>query len=83
MRVEIIVHEGKRRAVALLELETAPEGGYVMAPELYDSLKPKLVAKYGDFEEKEVPATAELLAMVEEIRKKEAQLRHGHNGEGE
>lgn len=82
MRVEIVVHEGKRRCVAVLELESNPKG-YVMAPDLYDELKPNLVAKYGDFEEKEVPASAQLLAKVEEVRQQQAQMRHGHNGESE
>ncbi len=65
MRVEIIVHEGKRRSVALLEMESNLKG-YVMAPDVYEKLKPTLTRKYGNFEEKEIPASLE---MLEEVRK--------------
>ena len=78
IRVEIIVHEGKRRSVAIFGLESIPEGA-VMTPVDYELLRPKLLAKYGAFEEKEVAASDEMLAVVEEIR---SELAHeGGNGQ--
>lgn len=69
MRVEIIIHEGKRRSVILLGMESNPKG-YVMAPDTYEKLKPALLRKYGNFEEKEIPASPELLEEVRKISEK-------------
>lgn len=69
MRVQIIVHQGVRRAVVMLGLEHAPHQGFVMAPTTYDELRPKLREKYGEYEEKEVAASPELIAKANEIRR--------------
>ena len=68
LRVEIIVHEGERRSVALLGLKAFPEG-IVMSLTDYERLKPMLTAKFGALEEIEVEASPELLAIVDGVRR--------------
>ena len=69
MRVQMIVHKGVRRAVVVLGLESQPHMGFVMAPAVYEKIRPALVQKYGEFEEVEVQATPELVAAADEVRR--------------
>ena len=73
MRVEITIYEGERRVVALLDLESEPKG-YVMAPSTYDKIRPALIQKYGEFNEVEVPASPELIALVKEAQELQQEI---------